>query len=108
MQSNDSALRGTGAAPELWGAAYMMLVFALFSRAVHAWLQFSGQPIDWQQALAVGFGILMCPAPLLLGIAFRKLIKSELSRNQLSQRTFKICNFWIPQLIILAYLTMVV
>ena len=56
MQSNDRALRGTGAAPELWGAVYMMLVFALLSRAIHAWLQYSGQPISWEQAVAVGTG----------------------------------------------------
>jgi len=108
MQSNDRALRGTGAAPELWGAVYMMLVFALLSRAIHAWLQYSGQPISWEQAVAVGIGLLLCPAPMLMGIAFRKLIKSELSRNQLSQRTFKICNFWIAQLVILAYISMVI
>ena len=108
MQSNDRALRGTGAAPELWGAVYMMLVFALLSRAVHAWMQYSGQPFGWEQGLAVGFEILLCPAPMLMGLAFRKRMKSELSGNQLSQRTFKICNFWIPQLVILAYITMVI
>ncbi|HEY1904310.1 MAG TPA: hypothetical protein VGG56_17910 [Terracidiphilus sp.] len=108
MPSNDSALRGTGAAPELWGAVYMMLVFALFSRAFHAWMQYSGQPIGWQQTLEVGIPLVLCPAPLLMGIAFRRLIKSELSKGQLTQRTFKICNFWIAQLVILAYITMVI
>ena len=37
MKSSDSALRGTAATPELWGAAYIMLAFALLSRSLHAW-----------------------------------------------------------------------
>lgn len=107
MDSRDRALRGTAATPELWGAVYMMLVFAVLSRALHAWARFNGTAIDWQQAVVVGINILICPALLWMGIAFRSLLKSELNKNLLSLRTYKICNFWIPQILIMAYITMV-
>lgn len=108
MESNDSALRGTAATPELWGGVYMMLAFALFARGLHGWERFQGRPMGWQDLLALGVELFLCPAPLLVGIAFRKLIKNELKRSQLSARTFKICNFWIAQLLILAYIAIVV
>lgn len=108
LQSNDRALRGTAATPELWGAVYMMLVFVLLSRALHAWNRLEGQPIGWQQILEVAVNLLICPAPIFMGIAFRNLVKSEVRKNLITLRTFKICNFWIAQLLILAYITMVV
>ena len=107
MQGTDRALKGTAATPELWGAAYMMLVFATLSRALHAWSRFNGTAFDWEQAGTVSINILICPALLWMAIAFRSLLKSELRKNLLSTRTYKICNFWIPQILILAYITMV-
>ena len=48
MESNDPALRGTAATPELWAGVYMMLVFALLSRSLHALARFEGKAIGWQ------------------------------------------------------------
>jgi hypothetical protein len=107
LQSNDRALRGTAATPELWGAVYMMLVFALLCRALRAWNRLEGQPIDWQQILQVALDLLICPTPIFMGIAFRNLVKSEVRKNMITPRTFKICNFWIAQLLVLVYITMV-
>ena len=81
MESQDRALRGTAATPELWGGAYMMLVFALLSRGLRAWQQMSGSPVASDQIVEVVIGMLLCPAPLIMGIAFRRLIKSELRKN---------------------------
>ena len=107
MQSSDRALRGTAATPELWGAVYMMLFFAVLSRALHAWARFNGTTFEWVQMITVSINILICPALLWMGIAFRSLLKNELRKNLLSTRTYKICNFWIPQILILAYINMV-
>jgi len=107
MESPDRALRGTAATPELWGAVYMMLVFAVLSRVLRAWLLLEGKPIGWQDVVGLGVSLLVCPAPLLIGRAFRKLLKSEVNKSLLSQRTFKICNFWIAQLLVLAYIALV-
>lgn len=107
LQSKDRALRGTAATPELWGAVYMMLVFALLCRALRAWNRLEGQPLDWGQIVQVAVDLLICPAPILMGIAFRNLVRSEVRRNQITQRTYKICNFWIAQLLVLVYITLV-
>ena len=107
MERRDRALRGTAATPEMWGAVYMMIVFALVARGLHAWEKLAGKPLSWQDAIALGVDLLICPAPLLTGIAFQRLLKSEVSRGLLSQRTYKICNFWIAQLLILAYIALV-
>jgi hypothetical protein len=107
MQGTDSALRGTAATPELWGGVYMMLVFALLSRGLHAWETYGGQPFGWEQGLAISVELIFCPAPLLMGLAFRRLVKNELRKNLLNSRTYKIVNFWIAQLLILTYIAMV-
>jgi hypothetical protein len=35
------------------------------------------------------------------------LIKNELNRNRLSQRAYKVCNFWLAKLLIIAYIAMI-
>jgi hypothetical protein len=107
MESNDSALKGTAATPELWGAVYMMLVFALLSRSLHAWERLAGKPVAWQDALEVAVDVLVCPAALWIGLSFQEMLKNELNRNNLSQRTYKLCNFWIARVLILAYIAIV-
>jgi hypothetical protein len=108
MQSNDPVLRGTAATPELWAGVYMMLVFALLSRALHALNKFDGKTIGWQQGVEIAVELLFCPAPLLMGISFRKLIKTELRSNRLSHRAYKVCNFGLAKLLIIAYIAMVI
>jgi len=107
MQSRDRALRGTAAAPELWGGVYMMLAFVLLTRALRTWNSLKGQSIGEPQLFEVGLELVFCPAPLLLGSAFRKLMRGELRKNVINQRTFKICNYWIAKVLILAYIAMV-
>lgn len=107
MQSSDRALRGTSATPELWTAVYLMLVFDLCFRALRAWTTMGGKPIGWQDAVHIGVDMLVCPAPILIGMSFRKLLREEMSRNQLSSRTFTICNYWIAQMLVLVYVALV-
>src|ERR1700733_7434213 len=78
MASNDPALRGTAATPELWAGVYMMLVFALLSRSLHALARLEGKSIGWQEGAEIAIELIFCPAPLLMGLAFRKLIRREL------------------------------
>jgi hypothetical protein len=108
MQSNDPALRGTAATPELWAGVYMMLVFALLSRALHAVSRWDGKPIDWQQGVTIAVELLFCPAPLLIGMSFRRLIRSEMRCNRISQRAYKVFNFWLAKVLIIAYIAMVI
>jgi hypothetical protein len=107
MQSRDHALRGTAAAPELWGGVYMMLAFVLLTRALHTWSSLKGQPVDGQHLFEIGLELVFYPAPLLLGSAFRKLMRGELRKNVINQRTYKICNYWTAKVLILAYIAMV-
>jgi hypothetical protein len=107
MESKDRALKGTAATPELWGAVYMLLVFAVLVRALHAWERYGGKPIGWQELVEIGVDLLICPAPLLVGIAFRRLVTRELGDSRLNTRTYKICNYRIAELLILTYVSMV-
>jgi hypothetical protein len=66
-----------------------------------------GQTIGWEQGAEIAIELLFCPAPLLMGLAFRKLIKNERNCNRLSQRAYKVCNFWLAKLLIIAYIAMV-
>jgi len=85
----------------------MMLAFVLLSRALHLWNQMKGQPVDQHELFEIGLELVFYPAPLLLGNAFRKLMRIELSKSLLSQRSYKICNYWIAKVLILAYIAMV-
>lgn len=107
MESTDIALRGTAATPELWHAAYMMLVFALLSRGLHAWPEINGRPLGWESGLQIAVDLLICPTPLLVGLAFKRRLKSEVAKNLMNLRAFKICDFRIAQVVILAYIAMV-
>ena len=39
MPNHDRAMKGTAATTELWGAVFMMLIFAMSARVFHAWQQ---------------------------------------------------------------------
>jgi hypothetical protein len=45
--------------------------------------------------------------PLLLGEAFRKVLKRELNKGLLSARTYEICDYWIANLLMLVYAGMI-
>ncbi|HUD14502.1 MAG TPA: hypothetical protein VMQ56_12690 [Terracidiphilus sp.] len=107
MQSRDRALRGTAAAYQLWGGVYMMLAFVLLTRALHVWNQMKGQPVGQHELFEIGLELVFYPAPLLLGNAFRKLMRGELRKSVINQRTYKICNYWIAKVLIIAYIAMV-
>jgi hypothetical protein len=107
MESNDPALRGTAATPELWAGVYMMLVFALLSRSLHALARVEGKAIGWEQGAEIAIELLFCPAPLLMGLAFRRLIRTERNYSRLSLRAYKVCNFWLAKLLIITYIAMV-
>ncbi len=106
MEDTDRALRGTSVTPELWTAVYLMLVFDLCFRALRAWTQMDGKPIGWPEIVHMGVDLLICPAPVLMGISFRKLLRDEMGHNQLNSRTFTICNYWIAQLLIIVYVAL--
>jgi hypothetical protein len=107
MGSYSRALKGTAATAELWGAVYLMLAFALGERSFHAWQRLGGMPVNWQDGLVVGVHLLVCPVPLLIGICFQRLLKQEEKRSQLHPQTYRRCSFWIAQMLLLAYATMV-
>jgi hypothetical protein len=85
----------------------MMLVFALLSRSLHALARLEGKAIGWEQGAEIAIELIFCPAPLLMGLAFRKLIRTERNYNRLSQRAYKVCNFWLAKVLIIAYIAMV-
>ncbi len=108
MESTDIALRGTAATPELWHAAYMMLVFALLSRGLHAWPEINGRPLGWESGLQDR----RRPAHLPHSSSRRPRFQTapqdrEVAKNLMGLRAFKICDFRIAQVVILAYIAMV-
>jgi hypothetical protein len=107
MENDDRALKRFAATPELWGAVYMMLIFTVSERAFHSWQRLAGKPIRWDEAAVVGIDLLVCPVPLLMGLAFRRLLRREARDGLLNARIYRVCNFWIAQLLVLAYVTMV-
>jgi hypothetical protein len=107
MENDDRTPKGIAATPELWGAVYMMLIFTISERAFHSWQRLAGKPIRWDEAVAVGVDLLVCPVPLLMGFAFRRRLRREARNGQLDAKIYRICNFWIAQLLVLAYVTMV-
>jgi hypothetical protein len=107
METRHPAPKGLAATTELWGAVFLMLFFALAARAFHAWQRLEGKSFGWTDAIPIGIDLLVSPAPLLMGFAFQRWLKREVNRGQLEPRTYKICNFWIAQLLVLAYIAMV-
>lgn len=107
MPNYDRAMKGTAATTELWGAVFMMLIFAIAARTFHAWQKLSGQPLSLAEIVPIVVDLLILPVPLVMGFAFRKLLRRELTKSRLNRRAYKICNFWIAQILVLAYVTMV-
>jgi hypothetical protein len=107
MEPTGYARKATAATPQLWGAVYLMLAFTLGERAFHAWQRLGGKPANWQDSLVICIDLLVCPMPLIMGLTFQRLLRQEVNRSLLDPRTYKFCNFWIAQLLILAYATMV-
>jgi len=49
----------------------------------------------------------MTAVPLIMGLAFRKVLNGELEKEMLSARTYRICDFWIAQLLLYAYFALI-
>jgi hypothetical protein len=106
MESDDRALKGTENAHIMWLLVYMIVVGTFLVQILHVWELEHAQPFSWWEAVNGGLGALFCLLPLCMGIAFRKLLKGELNKDQLSTRTYKICDLWIAQLLFIAYMAM--
>jgi hypothetical protein len=44
---------------------------------------------------------------MIMGLSFRKKLRSDLKSELLSVRTYRICDSWIPQLLLWAYICLV-
>jgi amino acid transporter len=106
MESDDGALKGTENAHIMWLLVYMIVVGTFFVQVLHVRELTHARPFSWWDAVNGGLGVLFCLFPLCMGIAFRTLLKGELSKDLLSTRTYKICDLWIPQLLFIAYIAM--
>jgi len=95
MASEDQALKGTEYTGLIWVSSYVMVAFAFLLRSLHAWDVFHVQPLSWKTSVIPVMGLVLVLSPLLMGLAFRKTLKKELGEDLLSERTYRICDFWI-------------
>jgi len=105
MKLEDRDLSETEKARIQWGFVYF---FAALTLLRLAWDTFLARPFSWHIAIDNGLGLLICPFPLLIGLMFRRLLKRELAKDLLSARTYQVCDYWIAQLLVFAYLAIMV
>jgi len=43
-----------------------------------------------------------------MSLAFRKMLRAELGKDLISMRTYRICDYWIAQLLLYAYFCLVI
>ena len=107
MDSKEAALSGTEYTKMYWGADYLLAgVVFLYRSTSLVEVILHGQPYDVQKIFMSGLSLVYCFLPLILGVAFRKLLKRELDRELLSTRTYLICNWRIAQLLFIVYIGM--
>jgi hypothetical protein len=91
-----------------WGGAYMFVGIAISYWAFRSWHLIHLQPFNWSDAINAGIYLVVCLVPLYAGLAFRKLLKSDLNEDLLSARTYQICDSQIAQMLALSYLAIVI
>ena len=106
MESGDRALIGTESAGILWLLAYVFVAVTFLGQVFDVSHRIHMQPLTWWDAVNGGLGVLSSLFPLCMGLAFRKLLKGELNKDLLTTRTYKICDLWIAQLLLIAYIAM--
>jgi len=108
MESQDRAQKDAENPGLLWALAYFLLAVALLAHASHGWEALHSQPFSWISASDLGLRLLLLPIPLTMGLGFRRTLKNERRKDMLTERTCRICDSWMPQLLIMAYLCLVV
>jgi len=108
MTIEDRALKGTEYTGLLWVGAYFAIAAALVGRSFHLWGALHAQPLGWKAPVDIGFELLVLPVPLLMSLAFRKMLRAELGKDLISMRTYRICDYWIAQLLLYAYFCLVI
>jgi len=106
MKLEERDLSETERAKILWIVAYLFVFLTLLSPVFHAWDLSHVHPFKLEGAIDLGFQLLVCPIPLLMGILFRGSLRNELKKDLLSARTYQICDYWIAQLLAYSYLAM--
>jgi hypothetical protein len=107
VDKEDRALKGTQYTWFLWQVVYVSMAFALLIRALNLWGAFLKGSYNWWHAISWGCALLMTAVPLIMGLAFRKVLNGELEKEMLSARTYRICDFWIAQLLLYAYFALI-
>jgi hypothetical protein len=107
MASEDNALKGTENASTIWKLLYLVAAFGFIFRLSNLWFAFHAQPFSWKKPVDLGFEILALPLPLWMGVGCRRMLNSELDKGMLSDRTYRICDYWIAHLLVSAYICLV-
>jgi hypothetical protein len=107
VDNEDRALKGTQYTWFLWQVVYVSVAFAFLIRALNLWGAFLTGSYHWWHAVGWGGALLMTAVPLIMGLAFRKVLKGELAKETLNARTYRICDFWIAQLLLYAYIALI-
>jgi hypothetical protein len=108
MENEDRALKGTQNAWYTWQVVYVGTFFVFLLRVACFVVDIPSRPFSWWHAVGGGIGPFLALVPLLMGLAFRKLLKDELGKEMLSARTYRICDYRIAQLLLFTYFTMMV
>jgi len=108
MKSKEAALSGTEYTRMYWIADYMLAGIVFLVRMIQLAEIWSRRPIDSLNIFTSSLGLLYCFLPLLVGIAFRRLLGAEMQREMMGTRTYVICNWRIAQLLFIVYLGMLI
>jgi hypothetical protein len=106
VEDEDKALKGTEKAGTLWSIVYVLAALGFLRRMFDLWFACHELPFRWRAPIDSGFDMLFLPLPLLVGMAFRGLLKKELGKDLLSPRTYEICEYWVALLLLVVYMGM--
>ena len=91
----------------MWGLVALFAALTVSYRAAHVWSLIHAQASSGLVIAAWGMQLLFCLIPLGVGLAFRGLLKGELSRELIAARTYRMCDWWIAILLYFSYFAMV-
>lgn len=107
MASEDQAMKGTENSSLFWVLVYMIAALAYLVALVGAWTTYREHQFNLMMAVKFCAELVALPIPLMMGRVFRKTLKNELGKGLLGERTFRMCDSWIPQLLLWSYICLV-
>src|SRR5271157_5880114 len=107
MASKDQAVKGTDNTGLLWILVYFIAAALFLESVIHTWYAFYVRPFSWENPIDFCFKLLLMPIPLVISLIFRRTLKDELGKEFISERTYRICDYMLAQLLLFTYICLV-